>query len=186
MAAQIIIDQVAGQITIGGSAVLTGASSVTNPQASIVANSSTITSTDTYVTAAYLIAASTLAAGNRFRITMYGNYTPNNPGTDYMTFTVRFGTAGTTADTSILSATAAPTPTHNGIYYQFDVTVRTTGSSGTVLCNGNGISLNTDGVQLGSSTTINTTNALYLGLSVKNSSSADSLIVTMATVEQVH
>jgi hypothetical protein len=164
------------------------------PSKSQSANSGALNTTETYISAAYSIAANTLAVGMAFRITAYG--TCISTAANLSTFTVRFGTAGTTADATVLAATCTAAVTGTTVPFKFEaiVTIRTIGSTGTVTAgvqivnNGvTGISSATTPVVVGTGTTLtmNTTVGNFLGLSYKSAATTTTATFNQVIVEQV-
>jgi hypothetical protein len=165
---------------------------IKNPSASRTSATGTITTVDTYVTPVFQIAANTLAAGDIFEIWVHGTCTTSV--SNVVTFNIRLGTAGTTSDTSILLLN--PTSDSAGTNVPFSIvtrfTVRTTGSSGTgiastTLLNGTagGIVATSVVGSGGAQVTINTTGALFFGLSGKTAAGTTSFIIQQATVSRV-
>lgn len=160
----------------------------------IVANTAAITTTETYITPAFSIGANTLVAGMTFKIRAYGACTT---GTTSATSTVniRLGTAGTTADTVIVSLalTGGLSGTSIPFHVEALVTIRTVGSSGTAVGDVLVTTSGTTGIAstspvfggTGASITINTTGQLYLGISLVASSAKASSVLYNANVEQL-
>lgn len=101
-------------------------------QASIVANSAGINTTETIIVKSAALAANRLVAGTHIRATLIGTCTTTVANTS--SFLVRMGTNGTTADTAIATATtgvAGTTGTAIPFKVVIDFTVRTVGASGT-------------------------------------------------------
>lgn len=178
------VDSGTGDVTIG----------TQYPQKSIVSSSSGINSTETYISAPFLIAANTLVAGMSFKISASGTCTSTVANT--CTFNVRLGTAGTTSDSVVqaLSTTAVTSGTAVPFRVEALVTIRTIGSTGTAVANlellNNGVTgLSGSAVVLAAETTaltINTTVANYLGLSyVTVTHTTTTCTFSQVTVEQV-
>lgn len=141
-------------------------------QTSRVADTAAINTTATYVTQAFAIPANTLIAGDTFEFFIHGTCT--STAANISTFTLRMGTAGTTADTSLLSFTTTAATTGTSVPFVINgiVTVRTIGAPGTatafVSITNNGVTgvSNAATVVAGAGVTANitTTGLLYLGL----------------------
>jgi hypothetical protein len=73
----------------------------------------------------------TLSVSTRFKATLLGTCTSTNA--DISTFTIRAGTAGTTADASVATAAVTAAGSGTGIGFQIVIqgTVRTLGATGT-------------------------------------------------------
>jgi hypothetical protein len=111
-------------------------------QASITAVSGAINTTETSLTS-YTIPASSLIAGTTFRIMVFGTCT--STAANASNIRVRLGTGGTTSDAvaAVVTPTAATSGTNIPFQAVLYVTIRTTGSGGTM--GGNG-ALNNNGV----------------------------------------
>lgn len=176
-----------------GSGTTTIATTMALPEAATVANSAAINTTETYITSAYQIPANNLAAGDVFKITIQGTCTSTVA--NLSTFNVRFGTAGTTADTIILATTctSAVSGTNTPFMFEAWVTVRTIGAPGTAIASSRisntgvlGIS-DTPNVIAGNGTTANitTTGALFLGVSYVTAAVTTTSTFYTAVVEKV-
>lgn len=134
---------VAGPLTVTGTTTLTGNLAVSGTvtstggggtvlRASTVAASAAINTTETNLLSAVIVPAVTLAVGSHVRITLEG--TTTTTGANISTFTIRAGTAGTTADASV-AAIATPVAGTTGTNIPFkvviDFNVQTLGAAGT-------------------------------------------------------
>lgn len=189
MSAQIIIDQNAGQITIGGVPVSTGSSGIASVS---IASAFTATATETYITSMTL-PASTLVAGNTFRISGIMNVaTGGSTGDD---INIRIGTAGTTADTAVCTITNNTSNYYTTtVGFEFLVTFQAVGSSGSVVAGfagfdqsyslGNDVWGSTATPKYTTTASINTTSTLKLGVSAKLAGS-NTFAIQILTIEQV-
>lgn len=191
-------DQGAGTVNatgvfVNGTAVSTSAASAAG---TATASPSAITTTDTYVTPTYTIPANTLAAGSVIRVTMHGSCTSS--AANSVNFRMRFGTAGTTADTNIFSGSfgtgnAATSGTNVPFSVTFYFIVITNGSSGTAMANEVLTNNGTTGIsqtatfvaQPTVAATINTTVGEHLGISLSAGVATTSISIYMATVERI-
>jgi hypothetical protein len=164
------------------------------PASSIGPTTSAINTVETYLTPQFKFPANTLVAGNSFRITLTGTNTSTVA--NLSTFTVRMGTAGTTADTSLgtVTATSATSGTNTPFSVSAIVTIQSIGSNGSVIFSGSLANSNTIGINttqtpvmvLGSPTTgMNTTNALYLGVTYKSAAATTTSTFQQAIVEHI-
>jgi len=177
-----------GTLAITGNLTVSG----TAPAPNVIGTVSTTTistATETYVTPTYLIAANTLVAGQAYKLTISGYYSLSANQTT--AFNLRLGTAGTTADTLIAGLTGSTTNVGTvGFVIQCQLTVRTIGSSGSaigivsVVGGGSGIyGTGANAIYAGNSAvTVNTTGALYLGLSISAGGTSNTFYVCQATV----
>jgi hypothetical protein len=157
------------------------------------ASSAAITTTDTYVTTNPLaIPAGVLFVNNTFRITMWVQVTSSVA--NVITITPRLGSAGTVADTALsaMTPTAAASGSGNAAVLSFIVVVRATGASGSVIASNSyvntasaGLAANLTSTSIGAATTINTTGALKLGVSVKTAAATTSITVIHSIIERV-
>lgn len=129
-------ETVTGALTVTGAATLSGGiastGGVTGLQTSTVAASAALNNVETVLLTFPLVAGTTLKVGTKIRITLEGTSTSTAANTT--TFTIRAGTAGTTADASVAAfATAAAGTTGTAIPFKvvIDFVVRTLGASGT-------------------------------------------------------
>ena len=163
------------------------------PASASVANSSGLNTVETYISAAFPIPANTLVAGMAFRVTAYGTCTSTVA--NLSTFTVRFGTAGTTSDATVLAATCTAAASGTTIPFKFEaiVTIRTIGATGTVTASVQIVNNGVTGISAaavtvagtGSTLTMNTTVANFLGLSYKSAASTTTSTFDQVVVEQV-
>lgn len=141
-----------------------------------------------------VIPANSLQIGNVIRIVMHGTCTSS--AANVSTFTLRMGTAGTTADASVATAAtsiAAVTGTNIGFTAIMDFTVLTLGATGTivgtmVLLNTGvtGISTNnTQSINLTATATLNTTTANYLEVTYKSAATTTTSTFQSAYIEVV-
>lgn len=160
-----------GALQKGGISATTANSGAINTTETIVAGGLAING-DTAV-----IPANTLQIGTTFRVTMFGTCT--STAANVSTFTLRMGTAGTTADASVATAAtsvAATSGTTIGFCATMVFTVRTIGATGTIdgfMTLGNtgitGISANNhQTILLTTSATLNTTTANYIEVTYKS------------------
>jgi len=157
------------------------------------ATGTTVSNTDTYLGNFMAIPVNSLAAGNAFEITVVGQATSTVANT--VTFTVRYGTAGTTADASIGTAvfTAATSGSGNGFRVKFYVAYTTIGSSGAAFVGnelintaGAGISTNNTVVsQPGATTSCNTTTSNKLGVSLVSSAATTNFKIMTVTIQRM-
>jgi hypothetical protein len=147
--------------------------------------------TDTIITngtSSWQGSANELTAGSEILVRIAGTSTTTAAGSQV--FTVRYGTAGTTADTAIATCTvvAATSGTAIPFYIELMLTVRTVGSSGTLYGIGNITNQGTTGFYtlsggitiMAGSLVMNTTTTGYINVSY-NSGNAS----TAATFQQV-
>jgi hypothetical protein len=98
----------------------------------VLTSTAAVTSTESVVLSA-TIPANTLAVGTTYRWAAFGVVTS---ATAAPVFSIRLGTTGTTADTLVVTCTAATTAINIGDSARGYVTVRTTGAGGTAIGNG--------------------------------------------------
>ena len=104
-------------------------------QSATVADTGAINTTETIIAKSLALPANRLVAGTVIRIPFVGTNTSSVANTS--TFTLRMGTAGTTADTAIFTAVmAVSATTGTGVPFEGEVicNVRTAGASGTGFC----------------------------------------------------
>lgn len=152
--------------SIAGAHAFTGSLDKTG-QASIVADSAGINSTETVIVKSAALLANRLVAGTVIRATLNGTCT--STAANVSTFAIRIGTAGTTADAIVFSGptiAAATTGTSIPFSAVLEVTVRTTGAAATAMgtlkvynAGATGISTVLTQVILPTMTTFNTTTA---------------------------
>ena len=152
-----------------------------------------VSNTDFYLGNSLAIPANALAVGNQFRITIWGQCTSTVA--NAVTFTVRYGAAGSTADASIGTAgyTAATTGTGNAFKVTFDVSVNAVGASGTFyqtneLINtaGVGISTSNTSVSIGAtSAAVDTTLAKRLGVSLVSAAATTTFSIKNVIIERL-
>lgn len=191
-------DFVAAVPTAGsGIAITTGSGSLTiavaDPQSSTVANSSTFSTSETYITPTFEILANTLAAGDSFRIRLKGTCTSSTSAT--CTLNQRLGSAGTTSDAVLTTGTTTSGTANTATNFEIEmyVTVKTIGSSGAavgtikVQSTAAGALQGVTAIQLygTNSLTINTTANLYLGFSMVTGSTNTTVTINMSTVEKI-
>ena len=164
------------------------------PASSIGPTSSAINTVETYLTPQFKFPVGTLVAGNSFRITLTGTNTSTVA--NLSTFTIRLGTAGTVADTSLgtITATAATTGTNVPFSVTAVVTIQSIGSNGSAIFSGSLANSGTTGINttqtpvfvLGSSTSgINTTVASYLGITYKSAAATTTSTFQQAIIEHI-
>lgn len=120
-----------------------------------------------------------LRVGTTFRVTAFGNSAST---ADTVTFRIKIGTAGTTADTLITSVAPLTTLATDGLVFQGMVTVRTIGSGGTCLGNGwsnlVGATATTGTITISNTsatTAVNTTVANFIDLTIQSSTGTVSI-----------
>ncbi len=177
-------------LQVQGNKTLTvqGVKSVAN-----TSNSAAINTTATYITPAFAIPANSLNAGDSFEITIQGTCT--STAANVSTFTVRMGTAGTTADTSVLAltCTAANSGTNIPFSIRAIVVVRTTGAPGTAVADISlmnkgvtGVSAVTNTVEgLGATANITTTGTLYLGVTYSSAAATTTCTFRNMTIRKI-
>lgn len=187
-----------GQIAVTNSGVSTN--SGTNDwalnktgQADIVADSAAINTTDTIIVKTSAFPANRAFAGTHFRITLTGTCTSTVANAS--TFTLRWGTAGTTADgtvAALVSSVAAASGTNNGFRTVIDLTVRVPGASATssafmeLISDGNIGIVATPNEKFVAGTAFNTTTAsAILSLSYKSAAATTTSTFKDATIEIV-
>lgn len=148
------------------------------------ATTASISTVETYISLPLQIPANSLVVGNTFRIRAFGS--ANSSVSNTVTFNVRLGANGTTADLVIgtLVTTSAASGSGNGFAIDFDIAVQAIGASGQVVANAVLTNTTTAGISTlqaqvstnGPGTTVNTTGALQLGLSFKTSAATTSAV----------
>ncbi len=162
-------------------------------QADIVASSGAINTTETVIVKTPAFAASRVVAGTHFRVILDGTCTATVANTS--TFTLRWGTNGTTADGTVAAFTtsaSATTGTNNGFRTVIDLTVRTAGAAATsqgmlqLTSDGNIGIVATPNVKSVAGTAFNTTTAnAILSLAYKSAATTTTSTFTNATIEVV-
>ena len=160
---------------------------------SSIAASAAINTSETVVTPSTSIPANFLRAGTTYKIILSGTCTSTVA--NLSTFTVRIGTAGTIADTSIATITCIAAASGTTVPFEavFYVTNRSTGSSGTAMASGyvinSGVTgISASGVGGGGSTataTVNTTVVNFIEVSYKSAATTTTSTFQMAIVELV-
>lgn len=163
------------------------------PTRATVAASAAINTTNTYISpTTFSITANSLVVGDAFRLNAYGTNT--STAAQVNTFTPRFGTAGTTADTALtaFAVTSAATGTNIPFRLELTCTVRAIGASGSFYCFGalqnqgtTGISTTTNVVNTGGVVTVNTTVTAILGLSFVTTATTTTTTFQMVSVSQL-
>ena len=160
---------------------------------SLIAASSAINTTETILVgglSSLPIPANALAVGSNIRVTLIGTCT--STAANASTFRVRFGTAGTTADTAILTGavTAVTSGTTVGFKAVIEFTVRTLGASATFAGSLTVLNSGTTGIQANNSNVIpltaaagNTTVANYLSVSYVSAATTTTSTFQNAIVE---
>ena len=162
---------VGGQSVNGGTSLASGVRLTNTAAVAIAATETLIVAIPLVLPSTYLgnAIAGTLSAGSGVQLTLNGTYT--SAGAQTATFTIRAGTAGTTADTSV--ATVSLTTAGSGSAIPFTVVInlniRTLGTSGTLA---GGLTLTNKGTtglftatgdaETIASSTINTTTSTFL------------------------
>jgi hypothetical protein len=139
------------------------------------------------------IPANFLQVGTTFRIKLAGRYNAPSPASAN-TFIARIGTAGTTSDNTIVELDITSATTGSGIFFEQEllITVRTTGSGGTIeglsyLFNVGGTGMSTtasNGPTLGN-TSVNTTVQNILSVWFKSGSASGGVFYDVGTIEIV-
>ena len=150
-----------------------------------------VNTTATYVTPNnFTIPANTLAVGDSFRVTIQGTHTATAAGA--VTFTPRFGAAGTTADTGLTAFAVTSAATGTNVPYELVLTcvVRAIGSSGSIFCYGRltnngttGISSVASVINVGGAVTVNTTVDSILGVSLITAAASTTSTIQSAVIE---
>lgn len=163
-------------------------------QASIVADSAAINTTEAIIIKTPALAASRLIAGSHIRITLTGTCTSTVANTS--TFTLRWGTNGTTADATVaalVSSVAAVSGTNNGFRSVIDLTIRTIGASATsdafmeLLSDGNIGIVATPNEKFVAGTTFNSTTANgILSVAYKSAATTTTSTFKNAIIEVVY
>jgi hypothetical protein len=163
-------------------------------QASNTSASSAINTTDTIIVKTPALAASRLLAGTVIRIVLVGTCT--STAANISTFTVRWGTNGTTADgtvAAIATSVAATSGTNTGFKAVIDLTVRTVGASATseadmdLESDGNIGIVATQNVKLVAGTAFNTTTANgILSVSYKSAATTTTSTFQEAFIEFIY
>lgn len=144
-----------------------------------------ITTTETVVIQARLQPGQ-LQVGTSLRLYAHGSYTASASGS--ITPALRVGTAGTTADTTLANTTAiGSVSAAAGFRIEGSMTVRSIGSSGTVVGSVGGIINNGSNKESAQTATvaINTTILNYLSLTLLGAGTSPSITVVEATIEIV-
>lgn len=177
---------------INSSGVITPVSS---GWAATVAASAAINTTETIVaglTQSVRMPANYLQVGSTFRVTLNGTNTSTVANNS--TFRARFGTAGTTADTSLWTAVVASAASGTTVPFQVVVTftVRTIGASGTIA--GTAVVLNQGTTGISTLTlnaipltvsAINTTATSYLTISYQSAAATTTSTFQNGIIEQL-
>jgi hypothetical protein len=160
--------------------------------ASITAGTAAIAATDTKILSSPVMPANRLVAGTAIRVTVIGTDTSTAAAAPVLV--LRYGTAGTTSDDTLAIVTFANAPTSgNGIPFKItlDVTVRTSGASGTAYGVGSIVNQGTTGISstatqvvLATTKALNTiTASTYLTASLTSGNSGNLIHVHEATIE---
>lgn len=162
-------------------------------QTDIVASSAAINTTETVIVKTPALTANRLIAGTHFRIILDGTCTSTVA--NVSTFTVRWGTAGTTADgtvAALASSVAAASGTNNGFRAVIDVVVRVPGAAATsntflqLTSDGNIGIVATPNAKSVAGTAFNTTTALgILSVAYKSAAITTTSTFTIASIEIV-
>lgn len=160
-------------------------------QANIVASSAAINTTETIIVKTPALAASRLIAGTHFRIVLEGTCTSTVA--NVSTFTLRWGTNGTTADgtvAALASSVAAASGTNAGFRCVIDLTVRVAGAAATsnafmeLISDGNIGIVATPNAKSVAGTAFNTTTAsAILSVAYKSAATTTTSTFTNATIE---
>jgi hypothetical protein len=162
-------------------------------QADIVASSGAINTTETVIVKTPSLAANRINAGTHIRIILDGTCTSTVA--NVSTFTLRWGTNGTTADGTVAafaSSVAAASGTNNGFRTEIDLTVRTAGAAATsqgmmqIVSDGNIGIVATPNVKSVAGTAFNTTTASGIfSLAYKSAATTTTSTFTNAIIEIV-
>lgn len=162
-------------------------------QADTVSTSGAINTGETVIIKTPALPANRVVAGTHFRITLDGTCTSTVANTS--TFTVRWGTLGTTGDGTVAAfttSTAATSGTNNGFRTVIDLTVRTAGASATsqgmmqVTSDGNIGIVATPNVKSVAGTAFNTTTgSAILSVAYKSAATTTTSTFTNAYIEVV-
>jgi hypothetical protein len=161
---------------------------------SITANSIGISTAETIVTAPTPVPFNSMVVGTSYRITLLGTCTTT--AANASTFTLRFGTAGTTSDASIATAvTAVAATTGSAIPFRvvIEFTVRSIGTTGAIVgtltlwnAGATGISaVLTQVLQLTATATLNTTVNSFFEVTYKSAATTTTCVFDNAVVEVV-
>lgn len=154
-------------------------------QSSLTVTPAAITTTEV-VAHQLKIQANEMGVGTSFRVVAFGTISATSAGT--VTARLRIGTAGTIADTQVAAPAAAGAVTAAvGWTVTFVATVRSTGSGGTMLGNGQltvSGTLSQISAQV-STVAANTTVANFLSLGLVGGGTSPSITITNAGVEIV-
>jgi hypothetical protein len=161
---------------------------IDNASSATVAASAGINTVETYISVPISIAANTSLAGDSFVFEILGNCTSS--AANASTFTIRFGSNGTTADSSLgaFGTFAATTGTNIPFSVRIILTIRTIGAGGTCIFSGfgvnnstsNGISASATFTGVGAPSAVDTTGNAFLGVSYKTGAAT-----TTTTFQQV-
>jgi hypothetical protein len=162
-------------------------------QADIVSSSGAINTGETIIVKTPALVANRLVAGTHFRITLAGTCTSTVA--NVSTFTLRWGTLGTTSDgtvAAIATSVAATSGTNNGFRAVIDLTVRIAGASATsssflqLTSDGNIGIVATPNDKSVAGTAFNTTTASgILSLAYKSAATTTTSTFTIASIEIV-
>jgi hypothetical protein len=147
-----------------------GTLKISDIEGSIVADSAAINTTDTIIVKTPAIPASRLTVGTVFRIVLDGTCT--STAANVSTFTIRWGTNGTTADgtvAAVATSVAATSGTTNPFHTELLLTVRTIGASATSDVTGELTSQGNIGI-------VATPNAFFVAGTAFNSTTASAIL----------
>lgn len=152
-----------------------------------------ISTTETYLGFPLPIAANSLYPGSTFRFTIYGG-AGNTSGSNTLTQRIRIGTTGTLSDPALNVVQAINVTGFFGSNYKTSnyVHFRTVGSSGTCFHEFDDYGFSTAqqtnqtvGIDA-AGTTVNTTQALFIGITVQTSNALLSVANNLAMVERLY
>lgn len=164
---------------------------VNSPQKSRVSTTSALSTVETYIGVA--LAQENIAAGDTYKITVYG--TTTSSGANTTSLKVKVGSAGSTSDATILTAAivAATSGTNVPWKAEFLITIRTTGSSGTLVTVGSLVNDGTTGIYTlptkvfaPATGSINTTASNKFGISLISTSANTASTIYSAIAEMLH
>src|SRR5579859_168140 len=178
------------QINISGFGVATV--SLAQPSVAITTASGIISTVETVLKT--LSIGSNIAVGDQYVIEGFGTFSQTNTTSANTTFTVRCGTAGTTADTSIGTvspATLGVVSTNVPFHFRILVTFRTIGSTGSALSNGfiasQGSGITSSGFVSGNTSppTVNTTTNNILSVTYFTTNAQQSATFNTLTISKI-
>ncbi len=164
---------------------------VNSPQKSRVSTTGAISTVETYISVA--LAQQVLAAGDTYKITVYG--TTTSSGANTTSLKVKVGSGGSTSDATIFTGAlvAATSGTNVPWKAEFFITIRTTGTSGTLVTVGSLMNDGTTGIYTlpnkvfaPATGSINTTAGNQFGISLVSTSANTASTVYSVVAEMIH